>query len=340
MVHEELIETLPLYAAGVLDRAQRQEIDTHLLTGCPACHADLKELQAVAALLPYALSPMAPPRPLKAAVLKSCPSAHSAPEVQQRPNRPSLEPGEWMKHLFPPTPRFPTWAPPALAIFASLFAGSFLYMGYAAYVRTNTDTSIITGLHTEMQQARQQIDTLEEQIGQRDRAIADLTAAVTTRDGMINQLRETVILREAELDDLRYQLTQLDKDASALRRSRAQLADVVGLLRSPTTRVVTMQGAESARGAGGLLLYDPPTGRAFFYAYNLAPPPIGRAYRLWAIDRKPISAGLLYVDSGQKARLAIKSLSAVADISRFVVTLEEEGEAPQPTGPIYLTGTP
>jgi hypothetical protein len=34
MTHEELEESVPLYAAGALDRIERQALEAHLLSGC------------------------------------------------------------------------------------------------------------------------------------------------------------------------------------------------------------------------------------------------------------------------------------------------------------------
>ena len=52
MTHEELEESVPLYAAGALDRIERQALEAHLLSGCASCHSALKDYQSVAALLP------------------------------------------------------------------------------------------------------------------------------------------------------------------------------------------------------------------------------------------------------------------------------------------------
>ncbi|GKS58146.1 hypothetical protein YTPLAS18_16730 [Nitrospira sp.] len=340
MVHEELVETLSLYASGALDRAERQEIDTHLLTGCPVCHAGLKEFQAVAAAIPYALPPVAPPRPLKTKIVAPRPPSQPVAEIQRRPHQPSLEPGEWMKHLFPPTPRFPDCTPPVFGILGAVFIVSFLYMGYAAYVRTTADSAATASLQSELRHAKERLVEIESHLHQRDAALAEVRTASAKRDTAANELRETVILREAELDDLRNQLAQLGQDSAALKRSRAQFAEIATLFRSPTVRVIPMQGVDATPGTAGLVLYEPSRGKAFLYAYNLPPPPPGSTYQLWAIDVKPINAGIFGVDQGRKARLAVNGLSAIAGITKFAVTLETGRGATEPTGSTYLIGTP
>src|SRR5207253_846074 len=57
MTHDALEESVPLYAAGALDRIERQALEAHLLSGCASCHSALKDYQSVAALLPLALTP-------------------------------------------------------------------------------------------------------------------------------------------------------------------------------------------------------------------------------------------------------------------------------------------
>ena len=69
MTHEELEESVPLYAAGALDRTERQALEAHLLSGCQPCHNALKEYQSVASVLSFGLSPIQAPRALKAKIM-------------------------------------------------------------------------------------------------------------------------------------------------------------------------------------------------------------------------------------------------------------------------------
>src|SRR5678810_898021 len=103
MTHEELEASVPLYAAGALDRTERQALEAHLLSGCSACHAALKDYQSIAALLPLSLSPIKPPQALKSKIMAERGPAPVPVELPPKvePVRESLEPGEWMDHLFP-----------------------------------------------------------------------------------------------------------------------------------------------------------------------------------------------------------------------------------------------
>ena len=62
-----------------------------------------------------------------------------------------------------------------------------------------------------------------------------------------------------------------------------------------------------AKSAGAFLLFDPTTKKAWLYAFNLSALPSGKVYQLWAIDDKPVSAGVFGLDAGQKARMFIKT---------------------------------
>src|SRR5262245_66014594 len=103
MTHEELEEAVPLYATGALDRAERQALEAHLLSGCQSCHNALKEYQSVASLLPFGLTPMQAPRALKAKIMAARNTDPLAIEKNAKePLRPRIEPGACMNHLFTP----------------------------------------------------------------------------------------------------------------------------------------------------------------------------------------------------------------------------------------------
>lgn len=241
--------------------------------------------------------------------------------------------------LVSPTRSVPTWATAVFAGLGLLFAGSFLYMGYAAYVRTVTDAPITQALQAEVQEARRHLVELERQLQDREALIARYQISEERHESQMRELRDTVILREAELDDLRNQLVLHEKDSVTFRRARAQAEDFAGVFRSPVTRVVVLNGSDTAPTASGLLFEDPASGSAFFYGYNVPPPPRGQVYQLWAIGTAPVSAGLFVADTGQKARMSIKRSAAFSGVTKFAVTLEPQGGQTQPTGPVILSGS-
>lgn len=337
MNHEELEEAVPLYAVGALERLDRQVLEAHLLSGCAICHAALKDCQAVAALLPFSLPPVAPPRTLKAKIMAARNPASAAPEVVKQPNKPSLEPGEWMNHLFPPHA-------PARSIpfrFALGFASLSLVagIGYLAWLwtsQTAEESNKFEQLQATLKKETAQVTALRKDLAERDRALAQVRDELQLRTGELAEFRDTIIRREAELDDARLQLAR--RDAAVLQRARNQQDEIAALLRLPGVKVASLTGSDMARNAGALVLFDPESNKAWLYAYNLPLLPIGKVYQLWAIDDKPVSAGTFSPDAGQKGRLMVKNLRDLSHAKKFAVSLEPAGGRPEPTGAIYLVG--
>lgn len=70
MTHDELRELSGGYALGALSEAEHRAFEAHLKT-CAECAAEVRELAAVAAGLPYAVPQVDPPAALRARVLQS-----------------------------------------------------------------------------------------------------------------------------------------------------------------------------------------------------------------------------------------------------------------------------
>jgi hypothetical protein len=139
------------------------------------------------------------------------------------------------------------------------------------------------------------------------------------------QARELAALRQqsaAEIHNLHSQLAQRD--------------ELLAFLQSADVKVMSLVGSNKAKAAVGVLLYDPATKKAFFYAFNLPPLAQGKTYQLWAIVDKPVNAGVFGVDTGRKGRLVTPNLPDLPRIKQFAVSIEPEGGRPQPSGAIYL----
>lgn len=336
MTHEELEEAVPLYAIGALERPERQALEAHLLSGCTACHASLKEYQTVASLLPFGLTPVAPPENLKAKILHAPSSIPGVVEAEPAPARSSLEPGEWMNHLFPPIAPAHSWPFRVAMGFATvlLLAGSS-YLGWLYYTQTTQRSGELQQLQASVQQEASRVASLQSDLQRREHTVAALKSELDQRAGEVAELRDQLIRREAELDDMRSQLAQRDSSMARLARQNEEFA---GMIKNPSSRVVSLTGSEAAKSAGALLLFDPASKKAWLYAFNLPALPSGKVYQLWAIDDKPVSAGVFGLDAGQKGRMLIKQLPDFARMKKFAVTVEPDGGLPQPTGAIYLVG--
>ncbi len=329
MTHEELEDAVPLYAVGALERIERQALEAHLLSGCVSCHTALKEHQSVAAVLPFGLNSTPPPRSLKARIMAARTPAVAA-EPAAKPSS-SLEPGEWMNHLFPPetSSRAVTvgWALGVAALAALVVGG---YFAWNAYTRLTDDTMKLTQLQAQADATSSKVSALQHQINERDKLLSQLQEELQHRTMEATELKDQLIQRETELEDARLQLTQL---GGKLRGPQDELA---ALLRIPDVKAVSLAGTDMAKGAAGVLMYDARTHKVWLYSLNLPECHNGTTYQLWAIHDKPVSLGLFHIDRGQTAHLLVKSLPSFASVKKFAVSLEPPGGRPQPTGPLFL----
>jgi len=339
MSHEVFEETIPLYAAGALERDERQALEAHLLTGCASCHAALKEVRAVAALLPYGLPPASPPPGLRAKILaKLAPPPQPAAPAGAPRKEPAtrLEPGEWMRHVIPPAPTWRTH--PAVApLLLVLLIGTAVYalsVRLQAGMDADQRRQVELALHNEM--AR--LAALQRQVREQETLLAGMRQEVDQRAGRMDDLKEALARQEGEIDALRQQLASREQETAGLRRALAQKDDLLGFLHSPRVKVVSLAGSAVAETAGAFVLFDPESRKAFLYGFNMPTLPPGKIYQLWAIMDKPVSAGTFGIDAGHKSRHMAKSIPDPARITKFAVSLEPEGGRPQPTGDIYLIG--
>ena len=333
MTHEELEEAVPLYAAGALDRAERQVLEAHLLSGCQSCHSALKDYQSVASLLPFGLSPTQAPRALKSKLMAALNQETLAVDsLLKEPGRPSLEPGEWMNHLFPPiTPARSLSLPWAIGLVAVLLVSLVGYFLWAYNVRVSEDTLKIQQLEAAVQEQSNKVAGLKRDLSLKDRTLSDLQVDIQRRINDAMELKGQLMEREVELETTREQL-------NAALRGKAPQDEFAALLRRPDAKVVSLAALDVAKGASAVLLYNPVTQKIWLYSANLPECPTGTAYQLWAIDQKPVSVGTFHIDAGEMAHLLVKRLPDFEKARRFAVSLEPAGGRQQPSGPIYLMG--
>ncbi|HEX8750546.1 MAG TPA: hypothetical protein VF732_05475, partial [Nitrospira sp.] len=250
MTHEELEEAVPLYATGALDRAERQALEAHLLSGCQSCHNALKEYQSVASLLPFGLTPMQAPRALKAKIMAARnPDPLAIDSVVKEPLRPSLEPGEWLNHLFPPIVPARSFSLPWAFGFATLLiVGLGGYLAWTYSVQLSEDASKIRQLEGSLLEQTTRITSLQREVNTRDRVLAEMQVDAQRKTNDVLDLKGQLMEREVELETARAELT-------AAVRGKIPQDELAGLLRRPDTKVVTLAGADVAKQASAVLLY-------------------------------------------------------------------------------------
>lgn len=334
MTHEELEESVPLYAAGALDKIERQALEAHLLSGCASCHSALKDYQSVAALLPLSLSPITPPRSLKATIMAERNSAPLPAEAaQSEPARPSLEPGEWMEHLFPPiAPARSSSLPWALGFAALLIVAIGGYVAWTVSTQRSIATSNIQQLEASLREKSARLADLQREVGDQTNTLAELRDKLQQQTNEATEAKGQLAQREAELEEIRAQLSQ----RSAAGAAKAPQDELAALLRIPNVKSVLLTGSDMAKRAAGFLLYDARTQNVWLYSMNLPESPAGTTYQLWAIHDKPVSVGTFNMDTGETAHILVKKAPSFTTAKTFAVSLEPSGGRPQPTGPIYL----
>lgn len=333
MTHEEIEDAIPLYAVGALDRSERTMIESHLLTGCSTCHVLVKDYQSVAGLLPLALRPMTPPP--RAKLLASIFETTSQEDaVAVGADRGGIS--AWLRDMVAAFIHPSIQPALSLALLLLLIVtGSYAWLTHAQVAQENAHR---TQIETALKDALGRTAVLQQDLTQQERALASLKEEVEQRVGSAGEARAKLIEREAELDIIRQELAKREQETAGLRKAVAQRDDMLTFLKSAHVKVVSLSGVESAKAAGAFLLYDKDTKKAFFYAFNMPPLPVGKTYQLWAIVDKPISAGTFGTDSGHKSRVVLTNLPDLSRASKLAVSVEPAGGRPQPTGSIYLAG--
>lgn len=252
--------------------------------------------------------------------------------ISKQSVRPSLEPGEWMNHLFPPiAPARSLSLPWAIGLVSVLFLSVGGYVVWTYTTQITDDRLKIQQLEATIQEQLTKMASLRRDVTAKDRSLSELQNDVQRRINDTIELKSLLMERETELEATREQLT-------AAIRGKIPQDEFAALLRRPDAKVVSLAGSDMAKGASGVLLFNPATQKAWLYSANLPECPAGTAYQLWAIDQKPVSMGTFHIDAGEMAHLLMKRMPDFERVRKFAVSLEPAGGRPQPSGPIYLAG--
>ena len=151
---DALNDLLPLYALGTLDGAEEEQVRRHLQTGCPRCLGKLAEFQAIVALLPLSVPPIAPPPAIRDRLLKQITQSSSSPASPVSGMK--IVPAE----VPPPPVRKTHWIIPAML-------GGALAAGVTALVFSQivaTQKSSIEQLHSQLAMKNDEVGRLQESV--------------------------------------------------------------------------------------------------------------------------------------------------------------------------------
>lgn len=138
------------------------------------------------------------------------------------------------------------------------------------------------------------------------------------------------------IDEQKVQIT-------TLRDELTRKEELLSVLQARRVDMVVMNGLEISPQGYGKIIWDPERKVAILQISNLPVVPKDKDYQLWVIrDKKPVSAGVFAVTSEKDGFFKITPLieTDLKRINAFAVTLEPKGGMPQPTGKMYLLGTP
>jgi anti-sigma-K factor RskA len=349
MAHEKFDEAVALYAVEALEPAEWQAFEAHLREGCTECRNALREYQAAARLLPYALPPAEVPLELRSHLMTTFRRDFSTPSEKDTDKNPSMS--------RPPVrrPFGGRWAIVSHPVFVLAALMLIVVTGYALTLRSQVQIEsaqrrqLEAALQAERPAAASpsgpegsentlaaKLAEAQNTVGTQELELSQLRARLAQREREVSALN-TLTSREAELAQLRVR-AEKEKEVEALNKALARRDEILGFLRSPAAKVVSLAGSEEAKSAGALLIFDPGSKKGFFYAFNMPLLPGGKTYQLWAMGTVPVSVGIFSTDIGNKSRIMIRHLPDLSRIQKYAVSVEPEGGRSQPTGPVYLSG--
>lgn len=156
------------------------------------------------------------------------------------------------------------------------------------------------------------------------------------QNSKLSQKEQELVALQAQNTEIAANLTNFKSDNATLKGQAIELEQAVaGLLSSPSTAKVMLNGMEKAKSSHGLVMYDKASGNGMIMFDDLVAKAENQDFQLWAIvDGKPVDLGVIEVDK-QGIMVPIR---AIKDAQAFAITLESKGGNPQPKGDMHLMG--
>ncbi len=152
------------------------------------------------------------------------------------------------------------------------------------------------------------------------------------RSSIIWGTAAAALLGAIGLDDL-----HLRQQLETTQETTAEQRDLLAMLQSPTTHLVSLKGMDRMASASGNAVVAPNHSSAIFVLQNLPALPLGQSYCLWTIvDNRKVEAGEFRPNAQGQVFIKIP-LSEVNRISGFAVTIEPSPNPANPTGPMVMS---
>lgn len=152
-------------------------------------------------------------------------------------------------------------------------------------------------------------------------------------------LRDNLNDKSNMVAGLQERITLQEQKLAALEGELAQNEELVRFLHDPDVVIVKLADTHPVYDPGGRVHWDKDDDEALFVTYNLPQTPSNKSYQWWVVaDGTPKSAGVFKVDQDGKSLMKIGELSDFGNIQKFILTMEPEGGAKNPSTERLLIG--
>lgn len=305
MGHERAREALEALALDALDGAERAAVLVHVAR-CAACQGALAELQAAAAALSYAVSPVPMDASSSAHVrarLLARASADRAAPRDARATPPAPAPAVVAEPVFHPSPAYHIMVPRASPAAEAAIHPKWEWRDTVAVWTAVAATFI----------ALISVGVAYQMLRQRNALATAYQVAATER-----------MTGTAAADSLRARLVERDR--------------LIGNLTGPQVAVVTL-ASNTVRTASARMFWDQSVDAWTFVGHNFPQPRAGRTYQLWLVTANSrISAGTFAPTADGNAIVRATYPLKPDALSAVAVTDEPAAGSEQPTTTPFLVG--
>ena len=217
----------------------------------------------------------------------------------------------------------------------------------AANVKTELMQKLRLSAHAENSAARRTITAKETQHPRQRWLYVGITVGalvmVVAFSLFVSNLVRTIEQQDVTVMEMRKENIDLNARLVALRDEVARKEELLNVLASKKVEITLMDGLKVNPVGYGKVIWDPEKRTAILQVSNLPPVSSDKDYQLWVLKGKlPISAGVFAVSNSDPNFFRIENLAFTnpREISAFAITLEPKGGVPQPTGDMYMAGSP